>query len=353
MITRTTSIHFDLTGTQLQDYNKSKLLFFDIETTGLKARTSYLYLIGAVTWQDNSWVCTQWFAENHDEEPEILSAFLSFAGSYSQYIHFNGDRFDLPYLNEKCRTYHISSSLTSIVSRDLYRMIRPVKKMLQLPALNQRSLEEYLGLYRKDPFHGQELISLYETYTAAPSEELLHTLLLHNYEDLLGMLSILPMLSYQNILNGIYQVCGCETQDDHLLLTMRLPLYLPKAFTYCGSLYRLQGKDAAFTLDIPGYRGALKYFFADYKNYYYLPEEDMAIHKSVAAFVDKSHRIPAKAATCYNRKNGFYLPQNEELFTPVFKTDYQDRQRYFACSSSFLENPDSLYAYVRHLLSEL
>ena len=35
---------------------------------------------------------------------------------------------------------------------------------------------------------------------------------------------------------------------------------------------------------------SLKYFYTDYKNYYYLPKEDMAIHKSVAAYVDRDHK---------------------------------------------------------------
>ena len=35
------------------------------------------------------------------------------------------------------------------------------------------------------------------------------------------------------------------------------------------------------------------------KNYYYLPEQNCAIHKSVAAYVDKSRRTAATKNTCY------------------------------------------------------
>ena len=34
---------------------KERIVFFDIETTGLKASTAALYLIGAVTYEDGSW----------------------------------------------------------------------------------------------------------------------------------------------------------------------------------------------------------------------------------------------------------------------------------------------------------
>ena len=37
----------------------------------------------------------------------------------------------------------------------------------------------------------------------------------------------------------------------------------------------------------------MKYFFKDYKNYYYLPMEHMAIHKSMAAYVDDAHKEKA------------------------------------------------------------
>ena len=40
MIKKTYHLQLDLTGTQFQDYNRSSLLFFDIETTGLTARMS-------------------------------------------------------------------------------------------------------------------------------------------------------------------------------------------------------------------------------------------------------------------------------------------------------------------------
>ena len=51
-----------------------------------------------------------------------------------------------------------------------------------------------------------------------------------------------------------------------------------------------------------------KYFYPDYKNYSYLPDEDYAIHKSCAIYVDKAHRVPARPETCYTRKTGEFLP---------------------------------------------
>ena len=46
---------------------------------------------------------------------------------------------------------------------------------------------------------------------------------------------------------------------------------------------------------------ALKFFYKDYKNYFYLPNEDMAIHKSMATFIDKDKKIKATKDNCYTK----------------------------------------------------
>ena len=53
------------------------------------------------------------------------------------------------------------------------------------------------------------------------------------------------------------------------------------------------------------FEGEMRHFYSDYKNYYYLPKEDMAIHKSVAAYVDHEYREKCKAYKTFFR---FALP---------------------------------------------
>ncbi len=353
MITRTSTMTLNLNGTMLQDCARSALLFFDIETTGFTAGTSSLYLIGAVSWQKESWLLHQWFAQSPEEEADVLRAFLDFSKSFKQLVHFNGDRFDLPYLKDKCHAFGMEDSLSSLISRDLFRMVRPLKTLLKLNALNQRSLEEYLGIYRRDPYSGGELIQVYKEYVQYHTEGPLQKLLLHNHDDLQGMLDILPILSYQTFLSGSFQVTGCDIMGDSLILHGRLPLFLPRVFSYGNPWLYLTGRQDKFSVEVHGVRDTLKYFFPDYKNYYYLPEEDVALHKSVAAYVDKEHREPAKASTCYNKKKGFYLPQFESVFAPIFKKDYADRQQYFPCTDAFTADKEKLHLYLCHLLDHL
>ncbi|MDO4961689.1 MAG: hypothetical protein Q4E57_07555, partial [Eubacteriales bacterium] len=76
------------------------------------------------------------------------------------------------------------------------------------------------------------------------------------------------------------------------------------------------------------YEGELRSFYADYKNYYYLPAEDMAVHKSVGEFVDKKARRQATARTCYQRVKGLFIPETEAVFAPMMYKEYKAAPAY-------------------------
>lgn len=69
------------------------------------------------------------------------------------------------------------------------------------------------------------------------------------------------------------------------------------------------------------FEGEMRHFYSDYKNYYYLPKEDMAIHKSVAAYVDHEYREKCKAYNCYVRKTGTFIRQYSDFMKPEFRFD--------------------------------
>ena len=68
------------TGKFFQKYNFTPV-FYDIETTGLSRNSTYLYLIGAVGIEDETWNFYQWMAENANEEETILRIFSQFLHS--------------------------------------------------------------------------------------------------------------------------------------------------------------------------------------------------------------------------------------------------------------------------------
>ena len=97
----------------------------------------------------------------------------------------------------------------------------------------------------------------------------------------------------------------------------------------------------------------MKYFYASYQDYYYLPEEDTALHKSVATFVDKDHRTQATAATCYTRKQSSYLPQWDTVFEPLFRREYRSTDLFFELTDDMKRDRNAFNKYASHIISML
>ena len=116
------------------------VLFFDIETTGLSARSAGLYLIGVLTYtvatsiaeESNNasssdeaqisavpsahrtasgpetaghWTLLQYFCEDVADEPAVLQAFFELLRTKKILISYNGDGFDIPFLRHMVEQY--------------------------------------------------------------------------------------------------------------------------------------------------------------------------------------------------------------------------------------------------------
>ena len=88
-------------------------------------------------------------------------------------------------------------------------------------------------------------------------------------------------------------------------------------------------QDDRIVLKVPIYSGKLHYYYSNYKDYYYLPKLDQAVHKSIAAYVDPRHREQAKAENCYTGKVGSFLPEWTKFQTPFFQEHYRDKTAWF------------------------
>ncbi|MCI8373452.1 MAG: ribonuclease H-like domain-containing protein [Lachnospiraceae bacterium] len=337
-------------------------VFFDIETTGFSPSSTKVYLIGCIYFDGTAFQMIQWFSQSSQDEAEVLHSFFTFIQPYQTLIHYNGEGFDMPYLTNRCKAYQLPYDFSAFKSLDLYKLLLPYKEILKLPNLKQKTLEAFLGIERKDLYSGGELISVYYEYLAKPSDSLQEQLLLHNHDDLLGMLRLYPAVSYYHLFHGEIQDVSCKLHPytsakgeslEEAIFTFTCPLPLPKEISYRKNEYYLSGYGTTSRLAVQVYTNELKYFFPNYKDYYYLPEEDMSVHKSVAFYVDKNFRTQATAANCYNKKSGRFLPQKTEVIIPYFKQNYKDKQTYFELSDDFLQNPDQLRLYVTHILTTL
>ncbi len=337
-----------------------RILFLDIETTGFAAASSYIYMIGCAYYQTGKWHTIQWLAEDYSQEADILTAFFEFSKLYKHLIHFNGNNFDLPFITQKCQRLSLPYSFDELGGFDIYKRIAPYKFFLKLPNCKQKTLEQFLGIKREDTFSGGELIGIYHDYVKSPSEFSENALFLHNVDDLKGMLRVLPILAYYDLFNQpikAKKVQANHYKDIHnnqrreLLITLTLPTPLPKEISAAANNCYFRGLGEEATLKIPIYEEELKYFYSNYRDYYYLPTEDIALHKSVAAFVDKDYRLQATAATCYTRKFSSYLPQWQVLFEPFFKRDYKSNALFFELTNELKKDRAAFTAYATHVLS--
>lgn len=301
-------------------------VFYDIETTGLSQYSTFLYLIGAIVCEDGQWVLYQWFAEKEIDEEELLKCFAAFVKKYTCTVQYNGNRFDQPYLEARYQTWNLPSPFGEIPSLDLYQELKQCKDLLKLTRMKQPDLEHFLQLSPRLFCDGREGIRCYRKYLKTHEEDIRQELLGHNQEDLMGLGKVMEMLAYRMLYDGCYEPDKAEIAEGLLLLSLRLPTPVPVLFSNGNEHFYISGENSTVKLLIPLANGRLRQYYADYKNYDYLPAEDTAIPKSLSAYMDKSLRTPAKPDTCYT---------------------------WFDCDENFLRDPARQMQYLRHTLPYL
>ena len=325
------------------------IVFIDIETTGLSPASSSVYLIGAVYHRQMEWHIRQWFSDSLVSEQEILKEFITFLSDFRIIVSYNGEAFDLSFLRRCAEQYSVSTDcFDRLTSFDILKKIRPLKSLLGLPDLKQRTVEAFLGVDREDKRTGGELIDIYKEYLETRSEELYTTLLQHNEWDLKCLPQIVPILSYQAIFSSEWTMAGHSLNQESGSFTaiidcgVKVPVSCSCRLDRCS--ISLRGNQ--IIVELTAYHGSLKYFFDDYKDYYYLPQEDRAIHKKVGQYVDTEFREQATAANCYTHKEGFFLPIRSEGMFDVYRSDYRSKELY----TEYLDDDEFLLAVLTNLI---
>lgn len=348
-----------------------KDFYFDIETTGLSRHSSYIYLIGGAYFdaEKQAYLLIQWFAEHAMDEKELLLSFLQFLSPFSTLIDFNGSTFDVPFIKARMERHAITEwkfSLENFHFIDLYRIYSPYRDFFSLENNKQKTWENFLSTRREDKFTGGELITLYKHYaTMLPCKEkdgLEQILLLHNFEDVKGLLSLKEIGNYLSVFDGKFVLTQTKvssyldinhTERKELYIEAALFCALPSELTYASDYYYLKIKGDSLKVRIPLFEDTFYYFYLDYRNYYYLPAEDMAVHKSVSSFVDPAYREKATPATCYQKKSGLFIRQPDEpIFSPSFYESFEQKnsrkKKYsYAVCSEHLFDTSTLALYLK------
>ncbi|AOT68677.1 ribonuclease H-like domain-containing protein [Geosporobacter ferrireducens] len=184
-------------------YANHRFIVFDIETTGLNAKYEKVILIGLMYIEEGQPVIEQYFCHHRKNEPLLLNKFSEKIRPYDLLISYNGNSFDIPFLNQRFHQNGITYQINKYKNLDLLRFARKYQQHLNLTDCTLKSVEKSIGIHRKDTISGKESVELYKAYEKNPSLALKNKILLHNYEDIYYLghcLQIIDHVSYDQAL---------------------------------------------------------------------------------------------------------------------------------------------------------
>ena len=124
---------------------------------------------------------------------------------------------------------------------------------------------------------------------------------------------------------------------EEVIFDYTTDLLLPRSFTAkTETMYlRYVAGSGQIHIRLPIYRNDMRIYFENYRDYCYLPEEDTAILRSVAAALPKGRYQKATRDTAYQRISGTFVKQPHGIFTPVLCTNLKDKRKYFRFPEDF------------------
>jgi len=324
--------------------SKDDILYFDIEKTGLSRVKNHIYLIGCGYYTENGLNIIQWFAENEQEEKDVLVEFFEFSSSFNTLVNYNGKSFDIPFTTERANRYGLE--FPDFDSIDIYTMVKPLKKILSLSDTTQKSVESFLGIKRTDKYNGGELIYVYLRYVksniylnrctnyyaktndefkrvSSEQESCFEKLICHNLEDVLNMHYLSDITAFNSIFDGQLSYTGYELREytdyngnlrTELILNGTHDFNVTKSINSfysdeSGLSYIMVISDkGSVSIRVPVTSRTLNYYIPNYKDYYYLVKEQMCIYKSMASSVSKENRINATKENCFTLCESSFVP---------------------------------------------
>lgn len=184
-------------------YNRTNDIYLDIETTGLKRNSDYAWVIGSAFVKEDKIESKQIFIKSKDDEKESLLYLNELLKNKQRIVTFNGNIFDIPFLNERAAAYGITLNFSQ-EQYDLYELIRKHNKFLMIKRINLKTAEKFMRIERNDPLAGKETLTLYKTYVETGYEYLKKSLLNHNYYDIKNLPPLMNVNAVIKNYNTLY-----------------------------------------------------------------------------------------------------------------------------------------------------
>ena len=308
-------------------HGHENVLMFDLETTGLSPKNSFIYIIGINLWQDDHWEILQLFNDDGRSEPAMLSRFMELLEGKRVLYHFNGDTFDIPFVRarmEKVRQslgIDIPDRMSALRSVDFLKEIRPFKYALGLPNVRQKTVEQYLGIHRDDKYDGGQLIGVYLSYLSSGSRRNRDLVLLHNRDDMEGMFHLARMNALTGLCAGTFRIADLSMEQKGNVLCLNLPMTceesLPCPLVTTGGGMMLRGEGNKVSLEI------------------------------------RIRQEPCRCQITRELQSGFYLPCAGYTGATIYEDPVQKKDTYIAADDNLLGNHEHLRAYATCCIQNL
>lgn len=312
-----------------------RVCMFDIETTGLSPMNSFTYIIGVNVKVGDEWQIIQLFNDDGRSEPEMINEFFNIISDYDVLVEFNGDRFDIPYIEKRMNAISakfrikFDNGFRTIMPFDLMKCIKPYKYALGLPNIKQKTIERYLGIDRVDTFNGGQLIDVYLNYLTTDDAKSRELVLRHNRDDMEGMLYLGGVLAIDMMTKGEISIEDFSVKEMagklFFILNMNLDTSLTKHISTSSYGASLDAEDDWAGLKIPIFTGALNYYLGT-------KEKDGSV-----------------------KKEGYFITalNNYSGNIALYKDSARSRSGYIMLDDTFLGNNELIMEYVRHMIREI
>ena len=179
-------------------FNKFKMdaiVYLDIEATGFDLEYDKIVLISLGYYLNkDEFKIIQYFAESPSDEESLLKELKKEMGNFKRWCSYNGTAFDEPFIIRKMYKYNLGFRMPR-EHIDLFRIIRPFHKRMGIKSCSLKSVEQFIGIKRKDEINGAIWVELYNEYLSKHDEKVKKILMLHNYEDVVNLPEIFKVIN--------------------------------------------------------------------------------------------------------------------------------------------------------------
>lgn len=259
---------------------------FHIKTTGHYWRNSQITEIGVLKKEESHWLELSWTSQQESDEYDMLEAFSKELNACDTICGYNSTSFHLPFLEQKYRAYGLANPFIGIKHTDLLLTLKPLSSKLR-QSLKLKNLKLLPDLNS-------------------------------DMDDIEVILESTALLTFADIFSGNFSVADVSKNNDSLQILCMTSLPAPYPVHIRQESFYMVCEKNKLRILVKCYENRIRIYYPDYENYVYLPEEDTAVHKSMASCISKERRIKADASNCYT-----YAPVTDTMLQkPSILTNY-------------------------------